>query len=75
MTDTCSEKRVRLQIFIEPSLKSIIRAQSRKQTGCTHPVLGSESWYARQAILEKLKRDFPNVLNIEDVRDLFYGIK
>jgi len=63
--------RVRIQVFIEPELKPIMRAQSKKSSGCSHPVIGSESWYARQAILEKLERDFPQVKKIESVRDLF----
>ena len=64
-------KRIRLQVFIEPELKSIMRAQSKKISGCSHPVIGSESWYARQAILEKLERDFPQIRNIESVNVLF----
>lgn len=64
-------KRVRLQVFIEPELKPIMRAQSKRDGSCTHPYIGSESWYARQAVLEKLGRDFPQIMNIESVKELF----
>jgi hypothetical protein len=64
-------KRKRLQVFIEDELKPIMRAQSKRIKGCTHPDIGSESWYARLAILEKIKRDFPQIVNIESVKDLF----
>ena len=66
-----ASKRVRIQVFIEAELKPVMRAQSKRHSGCSHPVSGSESWYARQAILEKLARDFPQVKNIESGRDLF----
>ena len=66
-----SSKRIRLQVFIEPELKSIMRSQSKRIKGCSHPVNGSESWYARLAILEKLERDFPQIRNIESVKILF----
>jgi len=65
-----SVKKEILNIFVEPDLRRIMRAQSL-QTGYAkvkgHRQEGSTSWYARRAVVDRILKDFPEARAIKGI--------